>query len=118
MNGAWHETTLMGETFAKVSFAKINPKKLFILAIRENKSRQNFLSITLKEESVCGRKFCGFCGFVPNRKSLFPQNIVILVNRKSFFPQNIHNYPSGIIRTLDTPPADNLPPRSRKKLNV
>ena len=52
---------------------------------------------TLKEESVCGRKFCGFCGFVSNRKSLFPQNIVILVNRKSFFPPNIHNYHSCII---------------------
>ena len=49
---------------------------------------------TFEEESVSGRKFCGFCGFGSNRKSLFPQNIVILVNRKSFFPQNIHNYPS------------------------
>ena len=40
----------------------------------------------LKEESVCERKFYGFCGFGSDRKSLFPQNIAILVNCESFFP--------------------------------
>ena len=55
---------------------------------------------TLKEESVCGRKFCGFCGFGPNRKSLFPQNIVTLVNRKSFFPQKFRDNPNGKVSIL------------------
>ena len=56
--------------------------------------------LTLKEESVCGRKFCGFCGFGPNRKSLFPQNIVTLVNRKSFFPQKFRDNPNGKVAIL------------------
>ena len=44
---------------------------------------------TLREESVCGKNFCGFCGFWKICKSLFPQKVRSIVNRKSFFPQSV-----------------------------
>ena len=50
---------------------------------------------TLMEESLCGRKFCGFCGFGSNRKSLFPQNILKFVNRKSFFRKSFMIFPTA-----------------------
>ena len=41
---------------------------------------------TLREECVCGRNFCGFCGIWEIRKSLFLQKVRSIVNRKIFFP--------------------------------
>jgi len=58
-------------------------------------------SITLKKESVCGRKFCGFCVFCPNPQKILPQKVHNLsiakvfsakITKKVIFPYFYHNY--------------------------
>ena len=71
------------------------------------------LMSTLMEESLCGRKFCGFGS---NRKSLFPQNILKFVNRKSFFRKIFMIFPTAkvfsvkfyIIFRREIPPTESL----------
>jgi len=56
------------DKFSNITYYQRRKQSKRVLKLRYASNEISSRRLTLREESVCGRKFCGFCVFCPNQK--------------------------------------------------